>query len=314
MSYKTPSEQAAEYAKRALYLWTHVSVGQLLPTIRQHISDAPPDVLSIAFIAPSTYTADTAESKPGVGWRNADGSYQRGAFHEIGWWQVVDRDIVAELRDGTWKLVSVTPATDGSGKWAKLHDDAEVMRALGGNKATMRPNGWRRKVGAKLVAAADQHAVGLAQLRDDYRSARSKLTERLRPTSSASQWGCFVTFASFSAGPSKVPLMCSRWEAKLASCSEGDRAGRLIECICRDYANGKWVPQSKGNHDGNLAHTAARTWQKLALAERLAAAIGQPVAQWQLSVRDRMVAERVIVAAATRSKLSDADKAIVLAW
>lgn len=313
MSYKTPSEQATEYAKRVVELWNHVSVGRLLPTIRQHISDAPPDVLSVAFIAPSTYGADTTDTKPGKGWRNDDGSYQRGAFHEIGWYQVPAGDAVAEQRGASFVLVSVAPTGNGTDTWSKLVDDREVMRALGGNKATTRPGGWRRKVGAKLVAAVDQHAVGLAQLRDDYRSARGKLPERLRPTSSVTQWGCFVTFASFSAGPSKVPLMCSRWETDLASRSEGDRAGRLIECICRDYASGKWVPSSKGNH-GNLAHTAARTWQKLALAERLAATIGQPVAQWQPSVRDRVVAERVLVAAAMKRTVSDADKAVVALW
>ena len=246
-----------------------------------------PDPLRLAFGAPSTACADTADTPPGQGWRRADGSYQEGAFREIGFDQVkagcprrdaagaLARDIDPAPWCNDWvrwrahpAVVAVCGCVPGldAGAWCRRVPDRRPLEPVAD---------YRGRVAAPLARAAvawrAQLAIGARQLDADYAATVARVDVRLRPASPGSQWGLVLRFAGFSAGPGGAAAAVAPWADRLAREPEPVRFALWCVLLGADYAAGRWRPTGRARrHAGNAAHTAVRTAQKLALAAAVA--------------------------------------------
>lgn len=246
-----PSAYAHDYTNRGAN-YARGSIGaairNVLPTF---LPNVPPAML-YAFIAPGYLGSDTVEG--------TSEQARTVAFHELGLTQ-----IPAGPRDGP--APNPDPRAPNN-TWGRLATDPDVVRALG-RPAVMTPGAWR-------TAAADQIAIGLAMLRDDYRAAVRGMDASIRPanaTTPETPWAVAVMMTAFSAGPAGAAALFNHYAAQLAGTAEQDRFAKLVNLVAVDVQNGVSLGGAADRHS-NPFHRALRTAQKFALAESIAHALG----------------------------------------
>lgn len=264
-----PSHHAAEYAAKGARYWS----GPIGDAVRRYASAIVPGMpfpLLVAFITPANLTDNTTEGSSVAG--------RSVAFHEIGLFQVP-----AGPRDGP--APNPNPRASNNA-WGELATSALVVSALG-RPATTAAGAWR-------TAPDDQIAVGLANLRGDYASVRSHLEPALQPSSQDTQWGAWLTMMAFSAGGGGAASVVQRYAAQLAAVDEATRATELVRLMANEIACGLAMGGTAGRHS-NPAHSVVRTWQKFALARRIAADAGEPTRPYELDLgADEPAAEELI--------------------
>lgn len=216
-----------------------------------------PVELLCAFIAPSNRTNNTTDARTGKG--------AQVAFHEVGWWQI---PAGPALRDAQGVPRGPAPATDPraqSNTWGRLASDPDVCAALG-RSAAMADRAWKDP-----AHEIDQHAIGLAMLRDDFRAVAAKMGPSIRPADLSSQWAWAVMLTSFSAGPGGAADLFNAFGSRIEDVPEAYRFGALINAVALEWAAGH---QSRGHadHHGDREHRVLRTWQKFETARQAAEA------------------------------------------
>jgi hypothetical protein len=256
-----PSKYFHDYLQRAITRWPTFSAaihtlqaGGLLPGVY-------PEILA-AYTAAAGQHDNTCEATTGLG--------ARVAFAELGLYQIsagsADRDADGRAH-GPWP--KTTPSNQPN-DWLKLHADPEVVKALGRN-ATMAPNAWRG-------AIDDQHAIGLAALRDYYASVRRKLADNLKPSSPATSWGSWLMMMAFSAGGGGAAAAANLFGAQLAAIDEKHRPAAHVHLAARAISGGRWHRTGGQGLHSNPAHRLLRTLQKFRFAEEIAKSVNDPKA------------------------------------
>lgn len=198
--------------------------GELGDSLRSMVPVAWPGVPETVFLG---FTAFSTSSK-----ENTTEAVEGQRFHEIGYFQ-----IEAGLRD------KPAPDPDESGEynnWGKLHDDSLVVQLLGGRKATMTADGWKK-------AIPDQTAVGLVNLRKKLNSGIARMIPGLAPQDMSSTWAVLLSFTMFSRGVGQTMKCLAPYDEKLAKIPEAERWAAWENMLAADIVKDV---DSIGNKDG----------------------------------------------------------------
>lgn len=257
----SPGKWARDYFKPKLWPWwndqnlvrrkgpEHAPIGssirQMIPLV---FPGVPPEVM-LGFCANGSLRGNTTEAL----------SSQR--FHEIGLFGTE-----AGLRDGP----APNPRPDAEyNSWGKLHRHPLVVKLLGGRLATMAHNAWKN-------AVSDQVAVGLVNLRRHGETVAQQLDPSIRPNIASSNLSLFFVacaFMAWSAGAAGAAKHLNRFAPLMARYPESQRWGAFLKILAEQISNGKINLSGLRKHR-SPAHSALRTWQKIAGGQLLAANTG----------------------------------------
>ncbi len=256
-----PDGYAHAYTTRALRMDAGED-GQYIRQFQPHILPDVPMEIFLAFIAPGYTGSDTTEG--------TSSASQSVAFREVGKWQTP-----AGARGG--------PSPAPGSAYYTLASDPAVVAALG-RRANTAEQAWR-------TAVADQTAIGLADLRNNYNATVARMDPSIRPSSPATPWGTWMFMTGFSAGPAGAADLANHYKTQLAAVDESCRPGLLTNLMALDIQNRVPLAGSPDRHS-TLAHRVLRSNQKFRLAQSIARAKGDAdaVAYFDLWLGDKTAA------------------------
>jgi hypothetical protein len=286
----SPGKWAKSYFKSKLWPWWNdrnlqrnkppedIPVGSTIRSMLPHVFPGVPPEVILGFCANGSFRENTTKA------------LLSQKFHEIGLF-----GIEAGPRNGP--APNPNPkAKDNS--WGHLHDHPLVVKLLHGRPATMVHNAWKN-------AVEDQVAVGLVNLEKHGKSVVSALASSIRPNTSGPMLSNFFIaccFMGWSAGPPQAARHINRFATTLARYPESERWGIFLKTLAEQIRSGSINLNGLIDHN-SPAHSALRTWQKIAAGQLLAFHTNGQIGWFdtKLGVDEQWVAE-VITCAALKAK------------
>ena len=286
----SPGKWAKTYFKNKLWPWWNdknlpkngstedIPVGSTIRSMLPSVFPSVPPEVILGFCANGSFRENTTNAK------------NPPPFHEIGLFGTE-----AGPRNGP--APNPNPKAEDN-NWGRLHNHPVVVKLLGGRPATMVHNAWQN-------AVEDQVAVGLVNLAKHGKNVVNALAPPIRPNISSPTLSNFYIaccFMGWSAGPSRAARHINRFASTLAQYPESARWGVFLKTLAEQIRSGSINLNGLTGHN-SPAHSALRTWQKIAAGQVLASYTNGQRAWFEAGLgKDEQWVADVITCAALKAK------------